>query len=212
MASDVIRTGRVTRERCEQAFGPIKRGALVLDVGGGNSPLVGELRDAGHGAIAVDLDYGSRPPRYANSVVGDASFLPFRSSSFDDVYVSYVLMHLTERAQVVEELLFATRPGGRLCITPVWPRRVARNTWEWFPEARLIPGSRYPRRRASLEVRPAAKSPRTDLVEWIAQVSGPPEPIRRLGHRAMSVIVKVFGTPEVEIRRFRLRRVAEHCP
>jgi ubiquinone/menaquinone biosynthesis C-methylase UbiE len=209
MASDVIRTGRVTRQRSEGIFGAIQAGARILDVGAGNSPFVGELIAGGHGAVAVDSDYALRLPRHSDSVAGDAAALPFLASSFDEVHSSYALMHLEDRAEAVSEILRVIRPEGRVCITPVWPSRAPHGLWAQCPEARLIRGSLYPRRRASLELHPT--SSHRALTELVTRISGPSEPVQWLGRVAMSAIVTSIGTSEFEVSRFRLRRVPERA-
>jgi SAM-dependent methyltransferase len=208
MASCVIRTGRVTLERSRHTFGSVRPGALVLDVGAGNSPLVAQLRAAGFSAVALDPDYARRPTGDSAGVAGAVPCLPFRAFSFDEVHCSYVLMHLSDRSAAVGELLRVARWGGRVCITPIWPKRVTSCMWAKCPEARLIPGSRYPRRRASLELSSTGQSHSAELVELVARVSGPPELIRRFGSMAMSVVVKKVGTPEIDVGRFWLRRAS----
>ncbi len=79
---------------------------IVLDVGCGNKPYQDWFGDS----MYVGLNYS-----IANAepdVVGDAMQLPFANESFDLVFATQVLEHLSEPSMFLEESFRVLRPGG----------------------------------------------------------------------------------------------------
>lgn len=89
--------------------------------------------------------YSERAPR---TLLADGCSLPFRDGEFDKVLCTGVLMHITDYATAVHELIRVLRPGGRLvcsinnalspCSLPVrlWNQRKT-----GFVQKFLFPGS-----------------------------------------------------------------------
>lgn len=98
------------------ALGPDRVHRILLL--GGNE---GELRLARARAgccVAVDL---RRTP--IASVVGDASMLPLRASSFDVAVAWHVLEHIPQDRAAIQQLVEAVRSEGRLVVSvPIHPR------------------------------------------------------------------------------------------
>jgi SAM-dependent methyltransferase len=91
----------------------IKEGELVLDVGGGHAPfsradliVEKDLFKGGH------RDGKQIPVKGVNRfIVGDIEYLPFKDKSFDFLFCSHVLEHVTNPARACEELMRVARRG-----------------------------------------------------------------------------------------------------
>jgi SAM-dependent methyltransferase len=91
------------------------RGGRVLDVGAGTGAASRAIARAGGRPVAVDVEVtmlhhrcGERPP----AVAGDALCLPFCSGRFDAVVAAFVLSHVPEPGQALQEMARVTRPRG----------------------------------------------------------------------------------------------------
>ena len=91
---------------------PIKRGALVLDVGSGGKPhpranvLCERFLDRTYHRSGLSFDSQGK-----DVVVGDVHALPFKSQSFDYVICSHVLEHVSRPADAIQELERVGRAG-----------------------------------------------------------------------------------------------------
>ncbi|CAK0775996.1 Methyltransferase type 11 domain-containing protein [Gammaproteobacteria bacterium] len=92
------------------------RGALVLDIGSGNSHHP-DLDLATNSLLRLDYpptnQYYACPP----DVYADAAYLPVRAASVDVVLLLEVLEHVTDPGRVLGEVSQALRPGGRLYLS-----------------------------------------------------------------------------------------------
>jgi SAM-dependent methyltransferase len=116
----------------------IAPGDLLLDLGAGFGRHAYEA--ARHGARVVALDYAEgelvqvrntfaamaevgeiAADRFAGTVRGDATRLPFASHSFRHIIVSEVLEHIQDDVAVIAEMHRILAPGGTLAVTvPTW--------------------------------------------------------------------------------------------
>lgn len=96
--------------------GPLDR---VLDAGAGECQYASFFRNTRY--TAVDLGIGDTSWSYSElDVLSDLLFLPFRDNTFDAALNVVTLEHVTDPAQVVQELFRCLKPGGRLLlITPM---------------------------------------------------------------------------------------------
>ena len=104
-----------TIQKALQALG--KDLPIVLDVGCGNKPYQDWFGDS----MYVGLNYS-----IANAepdVVGDAMQLAFANESFDLVFATQVLEHLSEPSMFLEESFRVLRPGGIIILSCpfYWP-------------------------------------------------------------------------------------------
>lgn len=114
----------------------MRRGDLVLEVGGGNRPMarsdvlcdLGEYGDAArYGGSMPTGTVADRPFVYA-----DAHRLPFRDHAFDFLVSAHMLEHLADPAGFLEE---ARRVAPRGCIiTPseLFEKLIAERTHHWY--------------------------------------------------------------------------------
>jgi ubiquinone/menaquinone biosynthesis C-methylase UbiE len=110
----------------------------IIDVATGTGALLKELASRrAHSARVVGIDrsrvmlLGARGlPRARQVVVGDARELPFADTTFDVVFVSYLLhlMHDEDRSRVLAAVSRVLRPGGRI-VTVTVDNRAAVPRW-----------------------------------------------------------------------------------
>ena len=102
---------RVLLEDPWREFG-LPRSGRVLDVGSGSGWGIAALRDLGLDAIGLDPQ-----ARHPGGVRGDASRMPFRTSSFDGVVCLRTLHHITPDREALREFGRVLRRGGFLFLT-----------------------------------------------------------------------------------------------
>ncbi len=128
----------------------------LLDVGCGPKPyrkLYAESVDR-HIGVNLTLPHGKRGEGVASRAMGpdvlaDGQHLPFRSTSFDTVLCTHVLVHLKEPSQAIGERSRVLREGGYLVLSArqMWHVYVAEDYFR-FTEYRL----RYLAEKNGLEV------------------------------------------------------------
>jgi len=128
-ASPAAAQERLIRELAEYA--EIPEGARVLDVGcglGGSSRWLARRRGCRTTGLSISQgqlrEARRRSPAAARWVRGDALQLPFRSASFDAVWIVECSEHLLDRRSFFRECARVVRPGGRLALA-AWLRTPA---------------------------------------------------------------------------------------
>jgi ubiquinone/menaquinone biosynthesis C-methylase UbiE len=124
-------------------------GEIILDVGIGTGHETAYLaRSVGESGRVVGIDLSPRMLQVGRSriekegLIGrvglfqcDAAHLPFKTETFDGIFMSFTLelFDTSEIPIVLEELMMALRPGGRICIvslTKSGGRSLARDLYE----------------------------------------------------------------------------------
>lgn len=113
---------------------------LVLDLGAGDGAFTKPLLERGQRVISADLTHARlvRLKAWSNMLVEcDATYLPFKTGTFDTILFVEVLEHLPDRkaqANCIKGFISALKPSGRIVLTtpnkPVY--RVMLKLWEWF--------------------------------------------------------------------------------
>jgi ubiquinone/menaquinone biosynthesis C-methylase UbiE len=122
---------------------------IILDVGiGTGQETVALARSVGESGRVVGIDISSKMLQIARSriekkdLIGrvsllqcDADHLPFKAETFDGIFMSFTLelFDTPEIPVVLEELMLALRPGGRICVVSLsrsGGRSVARDLYE----------------------------------------------------------------------------------
>jgi ubiquinone/menaquinone biosynthesis C-methylase UbiE len=123
-------------------LGEVRPGERALDVGCGTGEFTAALADAGASAVGVDVAEAAlqraraRHPSLDFRLVPIEGPLPFEDNSFDVVWASEVIEHVTDTARWLSEIRRVLAPRGRLLVTtPSHGRlRVALHGVERFSE------------------------------------------------------------------------------
>jgi SAM-dependent methyltransferase len=116
----------------------LEEAEFVLEAGAGVGALLPELRDRAPDAliVATDLSFGmlNLAARQVPRAVMDASALAFKDESFDAGLLAFVLFHLFEPAQGIEQMARVLRPNG-LVGTATWGDEQNPPAYDiWFEE------------------------------------------------------------------------------
>jgi SAM-dependent methyltransferase len=104
------------------AFEALRRGARVVAC----DMAVPELATTNEAFEAMQGSGEAPPDLLACAVNGDATRLPFATSSFDRIIASEVMEHVPDDLAALDELTRVLRPGGTMAVTiPAWlPEKV----------------------------------------------------------------------------------------
>ncbi len=106
-----------------------KSGEKVLEIGCGVGAVLGlignrfpEVMLSGIDVAPAQIEYARRylptvGVREAELRVGDASSLPWQDSTFDHVFIIWVIEHLRNPGEVLREANRVLRPGGSITVT-----------------------------------------------------------------------------------------------
>jgi SAM-dependent methyltransferase len=128
--------------RLEFLLGDVRAGERALDIGCGTGEFTAALAQAGARPIGVEVAEAAlerarhRHPELDFRLVGIEGPLPFDDGSFELVWASEVIEHVTDTARWLSELRRVLAPAGRLLVTtPSHGRlRVALSGVERFSE------------------------------------------------------------------------------
>ena len=84
----------------------------VLDVGCGQGKLLRPLQNLGISAVGLDASLTMLKDAPGSRVFGDARMLPFPENTFGGAAALYMLYHLEDPVQAVDECHRVLRPGG----------------------------------------------------------------------------------------------------
>lgn len=92
----------------------------VLDIGCGQKPYLFMLHDRVDCYVGMDLETVGAS---AADVYADSLCLPFRPASFDTVFSTQVIEHVTNPFRMMREISAVLKPGGALVLTApqAWP-------------------------------------------------------------------------------------------
>jgi 2-polyprenyl-3-methyl-5-hydroxy-6-metoxy-1,4-benzoquinol methylase len=134
---------RQVAQKVVSHFSGNKASASCVDVGCGTGHLLVELRKVGFAGRLVGLDSANAAGDHVRTHGLNLEFFPGHLSSqswqeeFDLVLCTEVLEHCDYPADIVREMIRATKPGGMIVITVPDGRK---DTWEghihfWSPES-----------------------------------------------------------------------------
>ena len=135
-------THAVRQVELELALPLLPRGAKVLELGAGDGWQARQLQGRGFDVSAIDIKTPFRhAAQYFPVTLYDGTNLPFTDKSFDAIYSSNVLEHVSEFEKVQQDLARILRPGGIAvhCVpSAVWrfwttfghPLYVMQKTWQ----------------------------------------------------------------------------------
>lgn len=104
-------------------LGEVRPGDRALDVGCGTGEFTAALAEAGAVAVGVEVASAAveraraRHPGLDLRLVPIDGPLPFEDNSFDLVWASEVIEHVTDTARWLSEVRRVLAPGGRLLVT-----------------------------------------------------------------------------------------------
>lgn len=134
---------RLVSKKVADLFTGDKSAAACVDVGCGTGHLLAELRKSGFGGRLVGLDSATAAGDQVRSHGANLEFYPGYLSDqpwrkeFDLVLCTEVLEHCDYPAEIVRDMIQATKTGGMIVITVPDGRK---DTWEghihfWSPES-----------------------------------------------------------------------------
>lgn len=142
-------------DRCLREI-PVKPGQRVLDVGSGLGQMTRVLAKVAHGGRVLGIERSAEQLAEAQRLAkaageealvefrqGDALDLPLRADewgSFDLAHARFVLEHLSEPSKVVQQMVRAVRPSGRVVLLDddhdtlrLWPEPTSfRELWQAY--------------------------------------------------------------------------------
>ncbi len=129
----------------------LNRDSMVLDVGCGtaNNTLLFSLATRSR-VVGLDLSSGMLSVARAKTsdiefVNSPAEILPFHDSSFDYVFMTEVIHHLSNVQMTLSEICRILRPNGKFCVTTQSHHQITqRATSIFFPSTIEIDQARYP--------------------------------------------------------------------
>lgn len=95
-----------------QKHGQLFFGSDVLEVGSGTGAQLRELGSIAKSAIGVDLQSSYLKPPQDDFIYYDGVHLPFADNSFDVIYSSNTMEHVTDEPRLHLEMKRVLRPGG----------------------------------------------------------------------------------------------------
>lgn len=103
------------------------QGADVLELGSGTGIQLKFISGVAKSAVGIDVQNGQYSEhRIANVRDYDGKTIPFPDDSFDLVFSSHVLEHLTDEPQLYSEMARVLRPGGTaIHVVPT-------SAWRWW--------------------------------------------------------------------------------
>jgi SAM-dependent methyltransferase len=119
-----------TRKAMLSRLGPLREGAVVVDLGCSSGYLLADLRTAYPGATLVGLDLVAAGLRRAHVNVPDARLvqadacrLPLADASVDAAVSANLLEHVDDDQRAMAEIARVLRPGARgALVVPAGPR------------------------------------------------------------------------------------------
>ena len=130
---------------------PVTSATKVLDFGCGTGNYLRQLQDqVGAHYFGVEPSAGMRQQAIAKNPAatiraGDHRHIPFPNDSFDFIYMTDVVHHVPDLAQMFAELHRVLKPAGSLCIvTESHPQIQARFYNRYFPSLAQNECARYP--------------------------------------------------------------------
>jgi len=133
-------------------YGKITENSCVLEIGCGTGRVILRM-SALKNATFYSLDnseemlrkaVGKDKERKIRWVLGDAHELPFRSSSFDCVYMALVLHHMEDKALALEEIYRTLKSGGVCVIMTKSHSQLRESVFNEFPGLTTIDLKRFP--------------------------------------------------------------------
>lgn len=147
MATEVTHAMRA--HELELAIPLLPAGARVLELGAGDGWQASRLSEQGFAMTAIDVSGSTNGrPQYFPVTEYDGTTLPFLDNSFDAIYSSNVLEHVSDFYKAQSELARVLTPDGiavhcvpsaswRFWTTLGHPIRVARRTFNHFSRKQL---------------------------------------------------------------------------
>lgn len=110
----------------------LRRGSILLDVGGRGKPYAEYFRDRIMWHFVIDIE-----PGVSVDLVGDARYLPVADCSVEVVLCTQVMEHIPEPIPVLNEIFRVLRPGGTLILSvpAIYPQHGSPGDyWRYMPQ------------------------------------------------------------------------------
>ena len=175
---------------------PLLAGRDLLEIGSGTGAQVRVLREVCKSAVGIDLPEGGHSAdRLVEVIDYDGRYLPFPDVSFDVIFSSNVMEHITDPETIHSEMHRVLRPNGA-CI-----HVVPSHTWRLWTSLIHYPALAARLIRRSPEVKgtthgshlPQPINPKGSSSRWVA----------RLQYALLSPAHGEFGNPFSEYFYFR---------
>ena len=131
-------------------YGEFSSGNIILDIGCGTGQFAATLNSLNRFTVcgldsSVDmLRHAQNKSRDILWILGSGQVLPFHDNLFDCVYMTFVIHHLDNKEQTLQEVLRVLRRNGKCVVMTISHNQIRKSVLRYFPQITAIDLNRFP--------------------------------------------------------------------